>query len=99
MSARQYQPAETTTERAQVQRREGSPGADVHAAAESGLRGGGGTLPSADRIQHSFGSFDVSGIRAHTGGDARQANERMGSMADAPRQTSGCGPRESLRDL
>lgn len=55
----------------------------VHQAAESGLSGGGGGLPFADRIQDSFGAFDVSGIRAHTGGAAQQANETMGSTAYA----------------
>jgi len=55
----------------------------VHQAAESGLSGGGGALPFADRIQDSFGAFDVSGIRAHTGGAAQQANETMGSTAYA----------------
>ncbi len=74
---------ERETSRSTVQHRGGNPDADVHAAAEAGVRGGGGALPFADRIQHSFGSFDVSGIRAHTGGDARQANESMGSMAYA----------------
>lgn len=66
-----------------LQRRGADSSADVHRAAEDGLAGGGGTLPFADQIQHSFGAFDVSGIRAHTGGAAQKANEQMGSMGYA----------------
>lgn len=66
-----------------LQKRGGDSTEQVHRAAESGLSGGGGAMPFADRIQESFGSFDVSGIRAHTGGAAQKANEQMGSMAYA----------------
>ena len=66
-----------------LQRRDGDSTEQVHQAAEAGLSGGGGTMPFADRIQESFGGFDVSGIRAHTGGAAQKANEKMGSMAYA----------------
>lgn len=66
-----------------LQKRGGESTDQVHQAAEAGLSGGGGAMPFADRIQESFGSFDVSGIRAHTGGAAQKANEKMGSMAYA----------------
>lgn len=66
-----------------LQRRGANAPSDVHQAAEDGLADGGGALPFADQIQHSFGAFDVSGIRAHTGGAAQKANEQMGSMAYA----------------
>ena len=66
-----------------IQRRGGEAVEQIHQSAEAGVSGGGGALPFAERIQHSFGSFDVSGIRAHTGGAAQRANEQMGSMAYA----------------
>lgn len=52
-------------------------------AASEGVSGGGGPLPHRDVIQRSFGSFDVSGITAHTGGKAAAANESFGSNAYA----------------
>ncbi len=56
---------------------------NVHAAAAAGVKGGGGQLPHLDAIQHSFGTHDVSGVRAHTGGAAKQANAAMGASAYA----------------
>jgi hypothetical protein len=61
----------------------GGGSARIHAAAERGIKGSGGALPFADKIQASFGGHDISTIRAHTGGDAREANRAMGSMAYA----------------
>ncbi|MFO0745228.1 MAG: DUF4157 domain-containing protein [Myxococcota bacterium] len=57
--------------------------ADVHAAAEAGTQGGGGSLPHGDTIQKAFGAHDVSGIKAHTGGAASAASEAMGAKAFA----------------
>ena len=55
----------------------------VHRAASHGIQGGGGNLPHLGAIQRSFGSHDVSGIQAHTGTAATQANEAMGAEAYA----------------
>ncbi|MFO0750243.1 MAG: DUF4157 domain-containing protein [Myxococcota bacterium] len=61
----------------------GAPEGDVHAAAAAGTKGGGGALPHGDTIQKAFGSHDVSGIKAHTGGEASQASAAMGAKAFA----------------
>ncbi|HZJ66799.1 MAG TPA: DUF4157 domain-containing protein, partial [Kofleriaceae bacterium] len=59
------------------------PGA-VHAAAERGTAGASTALPHGDRIQQAFGAeHDVSGIKAHVGGDATAACEDMGASAFA----------------
>lgn len=56
---------------------------DVHAAAARGTSGAGGALPHSGKIQESFGSFDVGGIKAHTGGTADSAAKDMGAHAFA----------------
>ena len=56
---------------------------DVHAHAAHGVSGGGGSLPHAAAIQASFGRHDVSGVEAHTGGAAAEANDAMGAKAYA----------------
>lgn len=66
-----------------VQRRGGEDSARVHAAAERGVRGGGGRLPYAERIQAAFGAHDVSGISSHVGGAASEACDDMGASAYA----------------
>lgn len=53
------------------------------ANAEQGIQAAGGALPFADRIAASFGDHDVSGIRAHAGGDAADACRTMGARAYA----------------
>ena len=60
-----------------------SGGAGVQRAAEGGVSGPGGTLPFGDRIQEAFGRHDVSGVRAHTGGDATAACDAIGARAYA----------------
>ncbi|MGB0590267.1 MAG: eCIS core domain-containing protein [Myxococcota bacterium] len=55
----------------------------VHAAAAHGAQGGGGALPHAGAIQAAFGGHDVSGISAHVGGRAAEANAAMGASAYA----------------
>jgi len=61
-----------------------SDGADVQAAATQGVAGGGAQLPHFDRIQQSFGAaHDLSGVRAHVGGDAATASEQMGAQGFA----------------
>ncbi|HUQ01288.1 MAG TPA: DUF4157 domain-containing protein [Kofleriaceae bacterium] len=69
-----------------VQMHGGSGGHDseqVHAAADAGLSGQSESLPFMDAIQKSFGNHDVSGVRAHTGGEAADANRAMGATAYA----------------
>ncbi len=56
---------------------------DVHAHAEAGTKGGGGSLPHLDAIQQSFGGHDVSSVQAYQGGDAAAACEGMGAEAYA----------------
>ncbi|CAN5770863.1 hypothetical protein BH11MYX3_BH11MYX3_27440 [soil metagenome] len=65
--------------------RKGGGGAegDVQNAAARGVQGGGGQLPHMDAIQRSFGEHDVSGIQAHTGGEAAEASREMGAEAYA----------------
>jgi len=58
-------------------------GADVHAAAAHGVSGGGGAMPHGAAIQQAFGRHDVSGVKAHVGGAAREASEAMGAQAYA----------------
>ena len=70
----------------------GSPASDAasgqasrsaHGIAERGLRGASGALPHLDRIQRSFGRHDLSDVQTSVGGEARAANERLGSLAYA----------------
>jgi len=55
----------------------------MDASAMSGISGGGGKLPDADKIQQSFGGCDISNIQAHYGGPAAEASRAMGAEAYA----------------
>ena len=55
----------------------------VQQVADAGVAGSGSPLPYLDRIQRSFGSHDVSGVRAHVGGRAAAAAEDMGAAGYA----------------
>lgn len=66
-----------------VQHKGGEDSASVHEAAAQGTASGGGPMPFAAQIQRSFGSHDVSGVQAHTGGDAAKASKAMGADAYA----------------
>lgn len=57
--------------------------AQVSAAAERGVSGGGRGLPHGDVIQRAFGAHDVSDVRAHTGGAASEACDQIGATAYA----------------
>lgn len=57
--------------------------ARTHAAAQRGIAGGGGELPYAAQIQHSFGSHDISDVRSHSGGAAGAACAEIGATAYA----------------
>jgi hypothetical protein len=62
---------------------ESAPGDAIHDAAKSGTAGGGGAMPHVDTIQEAFGRHDVSGVRAHVGGAAKDASQQMGAEAFA----------------
>jgi len=66
-----------------VQRKGGENTDQVHQAAAQGIASGGGAMPYASQIQKAFGSHDISGIQAHTGSAATQANQAMGAEAFA----------------
>ena len=66
-----------------VQRSGGENTDQVHQAAAAGIASGGGAMPYASQIQNSFGGHDISGIQAHTGSAAKQANQAMGAEAFA----------------
>src|SRR6185295_9888917 len=53
----------------------------VHHAAAEGVRGSAQPLPFLAAIQQSFGSHDVTGVRAHLGSQAREANRKLGAVA------------------
>ena len=55
----------------------------VHEAAAHGISGAAGKLPDADKIQQSFGGYDISNVQAHTSGAAHEASRAMGADAYA----------------
>lgn len=60
------------------------PSADIHASAREGIGAGGSSFPHLDAIQDSFGpEHDLSNVKAHLGGSAASANDKMGSEAYA----------------
>jgi len=58
------------------------PTTDVQRIAARGVQRSGGDLPYVTEIQRSFGSeYDLSGVRAHVGGDAGEASKAIGAEA------------------
>ena len=55
----------------------------IKRVARDGVAGPGGTYPHLKEIQQSFGMHDVTGVRAHIGGVAKVASERIGAEAYA----------------
>jgi hypothetical protein len=55
----------------------------VQAVANRGIAGPAGALPHLDTIQRLFGRHDVSGVKAHVGGEAAEATKTMGAEAYA----------------
>lgn len=51
----------------------------VQLTAAGGMGGGGGDLPFLDQIQAAFGDYDVTGVQAHTGALACEANDALGT--------------------
>lgn len=70
--------------------------ADAQATAAAGLEGAAQRLPYFDVLQASFGRFDLSNVRAHTGPQARDANAAMGSLAYATGEDVAFGPQPTL---
>jgi hypothetical protein len=56
---------------------------DVHAAAARGTATPATALPHGDTIQRAFGKHDISGIKAHQGGEAAASAGAMGAQAYA----------------
>jgi len=56
---------------------------DPHEVAAAGMSGSGGQLPYAERIQKLFGRHDVGGVKAHVGGAAAGASDKLGAEAYA----------------
>jgi hypothetical protein len=57
-------------------------GPAAHEAARAGVSGPPGRLPHLAAIQRSFGpGFDLSGVRAHRGGDAAAASAQLAAQA------------------
>jgi hypothetical protein len=71
----------------------------VHEAAQKGIAGGGGALPHQERIQAAFGKHDVSGIKAHTGDNAKQASREMGADAYATGNDVVLGSKSDLHTV
>lgn len=60
----------------------------VHRIAQRGLQGSSQVLPHLSAIQESFGpKHDVTGVKAHVGGAAAEANTMMGAEAYATDQS------------
>jgi hypothetical protein len=55
----------------------------VQDLAGAGFRGAPGSLPYLDRIQRSFGAYDVSSVRAYAGAPAAAASKALGAKAYA----------------
>ncbi|MCB9529466.1 MAG: DUF4157 domain-containing protein [Myxococcales bacterium] len=53
----------------------------VRAVALDGVAGSGGPLPHQERIQASFGAYDVSGLQGFVGGRAGKAAQEIGAEA------------------
>lgn len=66
-----------------VQRKGGSGTAGIREAAAHGLSAGGGAMPHGKEIQASSGAHDVSDVKAHAGGEAREGASAMGATAYA----------------
>ena len=67
-----------------LQRKQVSPGgSDALDLAGGGVEGSGSALPHLATIQQAFGHHDVSGVQAHGGAAAQEANEALGASAYA----------------
>lgn len=53
----------------------------IHEMAQAGVQGAGGELPYLDRIQTSFGGYELAGTSAFVGGKGGQMAKQMGARA------------------
>jgi hypothetical protein len=60
--------------------RNGAQGDDMREVASRGIAGPGAPLPHLDAIQRSFGEHDVSGVEAHVGSQAADANQALDAL-------------------
>ena len=60
-------------------RDDGASDSNATAIGARAFTGDGEPLPFAATIQSSFGKHDISGVRAHIGGDAKDANHQLGA--------------------
>lgn len=58
----------------------------IRSVAKSGFKGNPGSYPFRQRIQASFGSHDISSVKAFSDASAKQANTRLGALAYASRE-------------
>jgi hypothetical protein len=74
-----------TKNRASIQRRAlgTAKTGDVESTARAGVASASSRLPHLDAIQRAFGKHDVSGVRAHVGGEAAVASASLGARAYA----------------
>lgn len=72
-----------STERMMGSRAGGGGRRSVREVAQSGFQGGGSRLPYMSRIQASFGSHDISGVRSFTGPGATAASRALSARAYA----------------
>ncbi|HEY5925668.1 MAG TPA: DUF4157 domain-containing protein [Kofleriaceae bacterium] len=56
---------------------------ETHRLASAGTSGSGTALPHLERIQAAFGHHDISGVRAHVGGEAAAATGALGARGYA----------------
>jgi hypothetical protein len=54
---------------------------ETHETVRRGLIGSAKPLPYLDMIQKSFGRYDVTGVKAYVGGQAKESNEQLGTFA------------------
>ena len=54
-----------------------APGTTGQLAAAQGVAGAGGSLPFLEQIQTAFGTYDVTGVKAHTGSSAAEAGKAL----------------------
>jgi hypothetical protein len=73
--------------------------AATHSAAERGVGTASSSLPHGETIQRLFGRHDVSGIQAHTGGDAAASARDMGAQAYATGNHVVLGDRADLHTV
>jgi len=71
--------------------------ATAHDEAHAVLAHAGSALPYRDLIQQAFGRHDLSGVRAVTGGPARQAGDRLDALAFTSGTTIGFREAPDLR--